>query len=69
MDILYVFILTALAFLGTIAGAVALLRHGAKTNNKAKRIIGVIMCIIGGLGLLGVGAFIWLLSLNAYPYS
>jgi len=68
MDILYVFIIIALVFLGMIAGAVALLRHGAKTNNKTKRVIGVILCVIGGLGLLGLGAFIWLLSLNASPY-
>ena len=69
MDILYVFILTALVFLGMIAGAVFLIRHGAKTGKKAWRVPGVILCVIGGLGLLGLAFFIWLLSLNAYPYA
>ena len=69
MDILYVFILAALVFLGVIAGAIFLLRHGAKTEKKALRTIGVILCVIAGLGLLGLGILIWLLSLNAYPYS
>jgi len=69
MDILYVFILAALVFLGMIAGAVFLLRQGAKTEKKALRVIGIIMCVIAGLGLLGLGFFIWLLSLNASPYS
>jgi len=69
MDILYVFILAALVFLGVIAGAIFLLRYGAKTEKKALRVIGVILCVIAGLGLLGLGILIWLLSLNAYPYS
>ncbi|MDR2570991.1 MAG: hypothetical protein LBD23_11995 [Oscillospiraceae bacterium] len=69
MDILYVFILAALVILGMIAGAVFLLRQGAKTEKKALRVIGIIMCVIAGLGLLGLGFFIWLLSLNASPYS
>ena len=69
MDILYVFILAALVFLGMIAGAVFLLRQGAKTEKKALRVIGVILCAIAGLGLVGLGILIWLLSLNAYPYS
>ena len=68
MDILYVFIITGLVFLGMIAGAVFLLSHGKKTEKKAFRVIGVILCVIGGLGLLALGAFIWLLSLNASPY-
>jgi len=69
MDILYVFILAAVVFLGMIAGAVFLLRHGRKTNKKALRVAGIILCVIAGLGLLGLGLFIWLLSLNASPYS
>jgi len=69
MDILYVFILAALVFLGMIAGAVFLLRRAAKTEKRLFRIIGIILCVIAGLGLLGLGAFVWLLSLNASPYS
>ena len=69
MDILYVFILTAVFFLGMIAGAVFLLRHGKKTGKKALRVTGVALCVIGGLGLVGLALFIWLLSLNASPYS
>jgi len=69
MDILFVFIITALILLGMIAGAVLLLRQSAKTEKKALRVIGIILCVIAGLGLLGLGLFIWLLSLNASPYS
>ena len=68
MDILYVFIIAGLVFLVMIAGAVFLLRQGKNPNKKALRVIGVILCGIGGLGLLGLGVLIWLLSLNASPY-
>ena len=69
MDILFVFILIALVFLGMIAGAVFLLKHGRKTEKKALRVFGVVLCVIAGLGFMGLGFFIWLLSLNAYPGS
>jgi len=49
MDILYVFILAAVVILGMIAGAVFLLRQGGKTEKKALRVIGIIMCAIAGL--------------------
>jgi len=69
MDILYVFILAALILFGMITGAVFLLRQSAKTEKKALRVIGIILCVVAGLGLLSLGLFIWLLSLNASPYS
>ena len=69
MDLLVFLVLIALVILCVIGVGVFLLKRGAKNEVKTIRVIGIILCAVGGLGILGLGILIWLLSLNASPYS